>query len=489
MVSLLEKIYLNKKNIFFILISSVFWISLGTKLQWDENNLHLHHINNLRYLLPYFLLTYFIFHVKNYFNHFSSFNIIIYIIFFSFLFGYVNLYFLNDEYIQKFNIDLSLFKTGYLPSKFKDLFMCFSFIVVFIILNKCQKNELKIINNTNYVFLVLASLFTIVFAYTEFFTNNNSYLYYTNFLVEGEMLGVATIRSLGLGRNLVLIAIPIIIYFFLLKEKKSNYIVFLILIFISTNIFQLQSRTSIYFFYLFIFLVVIYQLIKKNYKDLIIIILITILLPNIFSYSMPHIKSFFFETKIVDKPSRIFTWKPNYSINKKTVITVDKENDEDKGKEKEFKIKEIEEEEISNEIIINTYSSGRLNLWKNAIDFIISEKKIPTLLFGFGPSSDRYFIKESLSNSIIYSFFSGGLLGVIGLILFYLVALKEILIYFYSKKISNDIFYGLTSIFVIFFIFLRSLVETSFLIYGTDHLILISNLCLLRILNEKSHTN
>ena len=51
-------------------------------------------------------------------------------------------------------------------------------------------------------------------------------------------------------------------------------------------------------------------------------------------------------------------------------------------------------------------------------------------MFGFGTSADRYFLKESASSAFFYSLISGGLLGLLFLIMFYLYLLN--LIYFFS---------------------------------------------------------
>lgn len=502
MISLLEKNYLNKKNILIIITCSIFWFSLGTKLQINEttfkNIFNLNLINNLRFFSPYFLLIYFVFNKKNLFNNFSPLNLIIYLIFFSFLLGNANLYLLNDQYIQKFESDENLINSGYLPNKLKDLFMCFSFILVFIILNKCKKKELKIIIITNYFFLILASSLNIFYAYKDFFLNNNTYLYYTNFLVSGEILGVASIRSLGLARNLLLIAVPLIIYFCLFKKKTNNFFIFLIILFISSNIFQLQSRTSVYFFCVFILVIIIHQFFKKNYKNLLTILAITILIPNFLSYNIPQIKAKLLKVKIHERSSRIFTLNPNHLKNYNHTENLqkthsNKNSNKKKTKDGLQKTKDetpmINTESSDSSKLINTYSSGRLNLWIDAIYLIIAEKKISTLLFGFGPSSDRYFIKENLSNAIIFSFFSGGLFGLIGVILLYFLGLKEILVYFFSKKETGDILYGLTCSTYIIYLFLRSVVENSFVVYGTDNIILISSLLFLRIINVKRETN
>ena len=70
-----------------------------------------------------------------------------------------------------------------------------------------MKNELKLVNITNILLLFLLTLITLFLAYKEFVLSDKAYLYYTTFLVDGEIANVSTIRSLGLGRNLLIIII------------------------------------------------------------------------------------------------------------------------------------------------------------------------------------------------------------------------------------------------------------------------------------------
>jgi hypothetical protein len=93
----------------------------------------------------------------------------------------------------------------------------------------------------------------------------------------------------------------------------------------------------------------------------------------------------------------------------------------------------------------NSYSvsSGRIEIWKKSTDVIIKEKKI----LGFGPQGDRYVLTKlaenyleaswsnNSSNAIIYSIVSGGIIGLILILLIYfslfLIFLKSIKIIFY----------------------------------------------------------
>ena len=134
--------------------------------------------------------------------------------------GNYNLYFNNDNIVETFNNDKNLLKTGYVPNLFRDVMMGFYFISSYLIFSRLNQNETAKILKINYLFLVFISLITLYFAYAEYFSNNKEYLYFTQFLITGELFGVPTIRSLGLSRNLFVIFIPLAIIYILEREKE-----------------------------------------------------------------------------------------------------------------------------------------------------------------------------------------------------------------------------------------------------------------------------
>ena len=124
-------------------------------------------------------------------------------------------------------------------------------------------------------------------------------------------------------------------------------------------------------------------------------------------------------------------------------------------------------------------------MWKKILDIYKNKESynLKNRSLGFGNSADRFFIKESASNALLYILISGGFIGLFFLIIFYLYILK--LIYFflknkekYSKNVMVCSLIGIT-----LFIMLRSLVENSFLLYGTDNIVLF--MCLIYLNNKK----
>ena len=133
--------------------------------------------------------------------------------------------------------------------------------------------------------------------------------------------------------------------------------------------------------------------------------------------------------------------------------------------------------------IASEYSSGRLMLWKKTLNLFTDKNNLHNNFLGFGSSADRFFLKESVSNAILYSLISGGAIGLIFIILFYLYILWIFFIFLKNKEKYSKDFTVYSSIIVIIFLMLRSLVESSFLIFGSDNIILY--ICLSYLNNKR----
>ncbi len=471
---LIRNIY-KTQSLKIILITILLWFSVGTKIKLNSDIISIDFFNNLRFLIPFIILLFFIY-VKEKYIELRYLKIFIFIIFISYLLGYLNFYILNEELVKIFKSDNYLIHKGYVPNKLRDLLTIFYFIVTFLILSKLNENELKLVNVTNILLVFLLTLITLFLAYKEFVLSNKAYLYYTTFLVDGEIANVSTIRSLGLGRNLLIIIIPSILYLFLSnKQIKFKFFIYIILIFLISNLFQLQSRLSIYSFYLFILVILSFLIHRKNYKNILVLISLFLIIPNIFSFSIPYIKGLLIDEKI-DTRARVYTLNPNnlQLVQDKTFLN--------KPKIEGKNIINIDEKIDKAYEYSNIYSSGRVDLWNKTLDIFTESNNYNKKFFGFGPYSDRYFIKESMSNSILYVLLSGGLIGLVGIILLYLITIKRIAYGLLNNNFEND-YVSISCIFIIFFLFLRSLVENSFVVFGTDHIIFIS--CVIYIFIKK----
>ena len=89
---------------------------------------------------------------------------------------------------------------------------------------------------------------------------------------------------------------------------------------------------------------------------------------------------------------------------------------------------------------------------------------------------DRWLINQSASNLLLYNYSSS---GIVGLILFALVVTRSffinfIIIFFEQKRINTQNYILLSASYIQYFLMGRSLVETSFGVFGVDFLIFFS---------------
>ena len=191
------------------------------------------------------------------------------------------------------------------------------------------------------------------------------------------------------------------IIYILGERKKFDFWIILLLIFLSTNIFQLQSRLSIYAFYIFFFVNFIILIYKKNFKKIIKIAIIFIIIPQLLNIFIPNFK------KIIQDEKSLVSIFTDIKVPKSRILTTAPNNPEFKKKYKDNQY-----------VLISEYSSGRLELWRQILKLYKDREDLKNNYLGFGNSADRFFIKESASNSILYSLISGGYIGLLFLIYF-----------------------------------------------------------------------
>ena len=111
---------------------------------------------------------------------------------------------------------------------------------------------------------------------------------------------------------------------------------------------------------------------------------------------------------------------------------------------------------------LDKFSSGRLNDWKSIL------KKNKKVIYGNGVMGDRYLINQSASNLILYTYASSGILGLIIITYIYL----STIFFSVSTLIKKNNFYfknyKLISSLCLAVLMLRSILETSFGIFGID---------------------
>ena len=113
-----------------------------------------------------------------------------------------------------------------------------------------------------------------------------------------------------------------------------------------------------------------------------------------------------------------------------------------------------------------TYSSGRVNDWKD-----ILSKIDRSIIYGYGAQSDRFLINQTASNGLIYAIASSGILGIINFVSFSLLSLwiviKNLLKNF---KLREQIDY-LSSVIVLLILF-RSILESSYAVFSVDFIVI-----------------
>ena len=480
--------FYSYNNFFIILfICIIIWGSLGTKyIPFSELNLLNKDyssilydikiiINNLRYFAPLGLVI-LLYFLKKKIKYILVFDFITFTIFFTFLVGSYNLYYFNQNLIDLFTSNDLLIITGYTPKFIRDIMMCFYFIFAYLVLRTLDKNELYLFIKISFGFLIFSSLLTLMYAYREYITNLKEYLYFTQFLINGELFGVPSIRSLGLSRNLFIIIIPISLYYFFSKEKKFKILFLLAIIFLSFNIFQLQSRTSLYSYYMYCFIIIAVLFFNKSYKEIVKSLFILILIPQILNITVPITKKYLINNTLEFKfpNSRISTMMPNNPSLSKKIDQMKMDNVDDEKFYDENIDKKI------NYLVVSEYTSGRVNLWRKTLEIFELKNNHKFDFLGFGPAADRYFLKETVSNSFFYSLISGGILGLVFTVIFHFyVTINLCKFLLQKKKISEDIL-SYSLIFIIFYILLRGLVESSFVMYGIDNIILFQSIVYLK---------
>lgn len=373
--------------------------------------------------LPALIIVFFnIFKKKYFLNKFNFFFILLVIFFLIQLIGLFN----------SFNSNSNSF---FIISALNTVLICFLFKIYF-----SEKDLIVVLKLT--IGLLLLILFFYGAQYFYVAIKSNAIFYNTWGKLENSITGIP--RPTGLART----ALIILIFFTNAKSiKESNNKFFTIISIISsTMILILSSRTILFLFFLYLLFYVIYFNLYKL-KDLSIILKNFIIIPFLIIFVFGLIQNLvhgnkynlFFKQIVLEK---IFRKYPTVDINKT-----------DKSKPP---IGVIYKDKNQN------FSSGRIRDWNNII--LLNKNKY----FGYGVMGDRYLINQSASNILLYSYASCGILGVILIIVIclklFFYSLKKI---FYHNKNKLNNFSFISSL-IIISLLLRSILETSFGVFGID---------------------
>ena len=323
--------------------------------------------------------------------------------------------------------------------------------------NQINLNKLLFVS---IVFIILICVFFYSRIFYDLMTNISvDYIYWSpSIIAEASSLSQTNPRITGLSRMMVLILF-FLFYFFLIKQK---YFLLIPIIIINFFIYGGQSRGSfigvvlLYLNYIFFF--------KEKKISKFLIIVTTLVLPIIFYETTLKIKNY------LNNNTEI-----NIYLNNKNRFLYDPSKDAD------------------------ALSTGRLTIWSRTLKIIEQDRNF----IGAGPQADRILLKKdklninpqerhfwdnNVSNGILYSFLSGGIISFVLFTLIYFLIFFEIYKSIFIKKIyhKNNPYINF-SIMTLVFLSFRSFFENSYAVFGIDSLfVCIAYSILYRFNNSKN---
>lgn len=345
-----------------------------------------------------------------------------------------------------------------------------------IIYNVCALNILLFLNiifsdennDIKKIFFFLILLVAIIYFY--FYVEKFYYLIFEDKLFYGHYEKKALLapiqnipRSSGIGR-MALILFLFSVIFLNLKNKKN---LFVIIILIIPGIFLTQSRTIVGIYLTVITIITLSNFVNYNnlqIRSLKYNLIYFVIVPFLFSIFLAQLKT-----------SNLLIIG---SFLQKEVLN--------KAVENEIKIDETYNKyRILRKVSPASFTSYRFNDWKELIELTIKGSPI----IGNGTQSDRFLIKQTASNGLIYFFSSA---GAIGLVIFMMIYFHIIRILFKnlkylkinSLKDKNYIF----AFFIILVLSMRSLVESSYAVFSIDYVFFVISLYLIANHDKKNQS-
>ena len=123
---------------------------------------------------------------------------------------------------------------------------------------------------------------------------------------------------------------------------------------------------------------------------------------------------------------------------------------------------EFKDQEYLNKNKFQHFTSDRSEDWKNILE------KNNRMIIGNGVMGDRFLIDQTASNLLIYSYASSGGIGVILIIIIYFSIFIHTINLILKRKKILETPYILASSLIIIGLLMRSILETSFGVFGID---------------------
>ena len=301
------------------------------------------------------------------------------------------------------------------------------------------------------LFLIFMWFSSIMFLWYFSDQNNFANLYHgwpdSFLIIEGLTENIP--RSSGIGRTALILSIPIMLS--LLINKKINVLLYFFYNYSFFIILTTQSRIVLLGLFLFICVTIFYLgTLKQNPITKIKKIFLIILIPIVFFLIMISLKTLQLENIL----------KVNDSIGNYGKGNEGNDSINNDGKNYKF----------TRSIDPLTFTSNRYSDWQEIL------KRNSNILLGNGTMGDRWIINQTASNLILYNYASSGIVGafLFALLIFRSFFICSKIILFDEKKINYNNYVLLSACYIQFFLMGRSLVESSFAIFGIDFLVFFS---------------
>jgi hypothetical protein len=280
---------------------------------------------------------------------------------------------------------------------------------------------------------------------------------------EVNFMGIGLPRVTGLARLLAIFNLFLILKLNFNNKLKTSLLLLLITV-ITFFVWSIQSRSVIICFYTCAVLIIIFFNKFSNFNKFLFFLLILILPITMLN----NFNQFIYLNNLEQKSAT--------SATSETIET-------------------IETMKIETHRIIKFTTSGRIDLWMEALNYYELKK-----FFGYGAQADRFLLTKAredlkiksnygtnVSNTILYAFLSGGYLAIIIFIYIYTKTINFIYLFFSKKKnyIKINTSIKLAIIILVYF-FIRSLVENSFALFSVDFLLFINSMLIIEKYYKKN---
>jgi len=281
-------------------------------------------------------------------------------------------------------------------------------------------------------------------------------------------------NSNGLGRISLILAL-----FFLtisISKIKLNYFIFTIATFFGGISLAYEGKFNT----LILIILIIYIIVSSNYKNKIYLFIFFIF----FSLSI-YLINYNYQRNTIEQMRELMYFESNSN----RIINIQNNNDIEiinltKAHPNYKYFQYLIENEFTKKI--NNYSTGRLN--KFIFFFLYNQN----FILGTGPMSDRaianindYKVNNDSASAITYTYLTSGIFGLILLFYFY----NNLIKIFFNVKIEKV---QLSKVYIkslILLIFMRSIIENSFTVWGIDYCVLLLSIVTIEYYGKKVNKN